>query len=95
MATNSNLKRRSHDTIADRTATVARDMQQIGDAARKMADHSVTAVRDTAKQYLDEGRSRLEHLGDDVQSRVAEQPIKALLVAAGIGFLIGAIWTRR
>jgi ElaB/YqjD/DUF883 family membrane-anchored ribosome-binding protein len=94
MASNSTTKRRSN-TIADRASAVADDFHEVGDAARQMANHSVAAVRDTAMQYLDEGRSRVRHLGDEIESRVTERPMKSLLVAAGIGFLLGAIWTRR
>jgi ElaB/YqjD/DUF883 family membrane-anchored ribosome-binding protein len=94
MASNSTNNRRSK-TVADRAAAVADDFHEIGDAARQMANHGVTAVRDTAVQYLDEGRSRVQHLGDEIHSRVAERPMKSLLIAAGVGFLLGAIWTRR
>jgi ElaB/YqjD/DUF883 family membrane-anchored ribosome-binding protein len=93
MASNTTTKRRNN-TVADRAAAVA-DFHEIGDAARQMANHSVAAVRDTAIQYLDEGCSRVQHLGDEIHSRVTERPMKSLLVAAGIGFVLGAIWTRR
>lgn len=94
MAGNSTTKRRSN-TIADRAAAVADDFHEVGDAARQMAKDSVSAVRDTAMQYLDESRSRVQRLSDEIESRVTERPMKSLLVAAGIGFLLGAIWTRR
>ena len=94
MATNSTTKR-TRDTVADRAATVAQDFHEVGDAARQMATHGVAAVRDTAYQYLDEGRSRVRHLGDGVHSKVQDQPLRALLIAAGVGFMLGAIWTRR
>lgn len=95
MATNSTIKRASPDTVADRAATVARDCRDIGDAAKQMAADSVAAVRDTAYQYFDEGRSHVRHLSTGVQSQIQERPLKAILIAAGVGFLLGAIWTRR
>ncbi|MGD9636272.1 MAG: YqjD family protein [Pirellulales bacterium] len=95
MASNSTAKRSARETVADRAATVARDFHDVGDAARQMANHSLEAVRDTAKQYLDDGRTHVRHLGEGMHTRVTEQPLKSLLIAAGIGFLIGAIWTRR
>lgn len=93
MTTKSTTERRS--AVADRAASVADDFHEVGDAARQMANHSVAAVRETAMQYLDEGRSRAQHLGDEIQSHVTERPLKSLLLAAGVGFLLGAIWTRR
>lgn len=94
MATNSTA-RRSSNSIPARTVTVARDLEDMGAAAKQMAHHSVAAVRDTALEYLDVGRSRVRHIGEDIQSRVVQQPVKSLLIAAGVGFLLGAIWTRR
>lgn len=95
MANHSTSKRASRETVADRAVSVARDFHAVGGAARQMATHSMEAVRDTARQYLDDGRSQVRHLGEGVQARIAEQPLKSLLIAAGIGFLLGAIWTRR
>lgn len=94
MATNSTARQRN-SSVAERAASVANDFHGIGDAAKQMASHSVAAVRDTALNYLDEGGSLVRRFGDNIQSRVTRQPVKSLLVAAGVGFLLGAIWTRR
>jgi len=94
MASTSTTKRRT-DNPADRAAVVARDFHQVSDAAKHLANDSVAVVRDTTLQYLGEGRSRIRHFNDELQSRVAEQPLKSLLIAASIGFLLGAIWIRR
>lgn len=95
MASNSQTKRDARDTIADRASTITKDFHEVGDAAKRIATDSVDALRETANQYLDEGRSRARHLGDNVQAKVQEQPVKSLLIAAGLGFLLGAIWIRR
>jgi ElaB/YqjD/DUF883 family membrane-anchored ribosome-binding protein len=95
MATNSHAKRHPSDRLADRAATIAKDVQEVGDAAKRVAADGVDAIRETAHQYLAEGQSRVRHLGGSIQERVQDQPVKALLIAAGIGFLLGAIWIRR
>ncbi len=95
MAGNSHSKRRSVDTVADRASTIAKDFHEVGGAAKRIATDSVDALRETAHRYLDEGRSRARHVGDDIQSRVQKQPVKSLLIAAGFGFLLGALWMRR
>jgi ElaB/YqjD/DUF883 family membrane-anchored ribosome-binding protein len=95
MANNSSTKRVVRETLADRASTIAQDFHEVGDAARRIATDSVEAMRETAHECLDEGRDRARHLGDSVQAKVQEQPVKALLIAAGLGFLLGAFWTRR
>jgi ElaB/YqjD/DUF883 family membrane-anchored ribosome-binding protein len=81
--------------LSERAATIAKDVHKVGDVAKKVAIDSADAVRDTAREFLDEGTTRIRHLGDNAYSQLRDQPIKAVLVAAGIGFLLGAIWTRR
>ncbi len=95
MASKSHTKRHDVDTVANRASTIAKDFHEVGDAAKRIATDSVGALSDTAHQYLDEGRSHARHVGDDIQARVQEQPVKSLLIAAGLGFLLGALWIRR
>lgn len=66
-----------------------------GRAARKMAYDGVAVARDTATDYLDQGRARVMEASESVQQRVQSEPMKALLIAAAAGFFFGAIWTRR
>ena len=95
MSGNSRTKRNSNHLLSDRAATIASDVHEVRAAARKVAADGVEAIRDTAHQYLDEGRQRVRSVGDNLHTKLEEQPVKALLLAAGIGFLLGAIWTRR
>jgi ElaB/YqjD/DUF883 family membrane-anchored ribosome-binding protein len=94
MPTNSRTRNDSSQ-LRERAATIAKDVHNVGDAAKKVAIDSADAVRDTAREYLDEGTMRIRHLGDTAYTQLRDQPIKAVLIAAGIGFLLGAIWTRR
>jgi ElaB/YqjD/DUF883 family membrane-anchored ribosome-binding protein len=81
--------------VKDHASTIAKDLQEVGAATRRMAADSVDTLRETATHYLDEGRARARVVGDTVQTRVQQQPIQALLVAAAVGFLFGALWSRR
>lgn len=94
MATNS----RSEDhtgRLSERAATIAKDVRRVGDATRKVAVDSADALKETARDYFDEGSTQVRHLGDRMVSQLRDQPIKAVLISAGVGFLLGAIWTRR
>jgi ElaB/YqjD/DUF883 family membrane-anchored ribosome-binding protein len=46
-------------------------------------------VRETASEYWDQGRVKAEELSETIQDRVREQPVPAVLIAAGVGFLLG------
>jgi ElaB/YqjD/DUF883 family membrane-anchored ribosome-binding protein len=83
------------DDIAEHASTISKDLQEAGKAARQMATDRADALRETANEYLDEGRVRMRELSDTVQHRVQQQPIQSLLIAAAAGFLLGALWVRR
>jgi ElaB/YqjD/DUF883 family membrane-anchored ribosome-binding protein len=69
-----------------------RDMGgHVRDAAREQYEH----VRDRAAGYVKAGRDKARELEEGVESYVQENPIHAVLIAAGIGLLIGLLWRRR
>jgi ElaB/YqjD/DUF883 family membrane-anchored ribosome-binding protein len=85
----------SRQDMSDQASAMAKDLQEMGENARRMAAERAEMLRETANEYLDEGRARMRELGDTVQHRVQEQPMASILIATAIGFLLGAIWVRR
>lgn len=76
-------------------STIAQGFQDAGQAARRMASEGVEKVRDTATEYWEQGRAKAEEVTETVQNRVRENPMAAILIAAGVGFLIGMACARR
>jgi ElaB/YqjD/DUF883 family membrane-anchored ribosome-binding protein len=87
--------RAKREDVAEQASMIAKDLQEVGNATRRMATDSVDAIRETANQYLDEGRNRVRELGETVQHRVQDQPMTSILVATAVGFLLGVLWVRR
>ncbi len=81
--------------VAKKTSAIPKDIKDVSDATKRAASDSVEALRDAATQYVDYGRQRVLDLEQSVESRIQEQPLKALLIAAGIGFFLGAVLVRR
>ena len=81
--------RSKRDDVAEQASTIAKDLQEVGHATRRMANDSVEALRETANQYLDEGRHRVRELSETMQHRVQDQPMTSVLVAAAVGFVLG------
>lgn len=81
--------------ISERASAVAKDFQDVSTATRRMATDSVDALRQTANDLVDEGRTRARDVGEAVQAKVQEQPVKSMLIAAGVGFLVGVLFGRR
>jgi len=51
-------------------------------------------VRETANQYIEQGREKAMELGETIEHQIRAQPVAAMLCAVGVGFLVGAIWSR-
>jgi ElaB/YqjD/DUF883 family membrane-anchored ribosome-binding protein len=83
------------EAISERASAIAKDFQDVRSATKQMATDSVDALRRTATDLLDEGRTKAREAGQTVQGKVKEQPAKSVLIAAAIGFLLGVFWVRR
>ncbi len=74
---------------------LAKDLQEMGGAAKDAAQERLGQVRETADEYCEQGRDELLHAGRTVWHAMRKLPIKSILTAAGIGLLLGTFWTIR
>ncbi len=77
-------KMQASGRIDDVTGSAQRGYGQAKDAVRGMAGQVSDQASDYGSQMLDQ----LEEAGDYLAEQVDQRPITAILVAAGVGFLI-------
>lgn len=75
--------------------TVLQDIQELGGLAREMAQEKVEQLRTGASEYSEEGRDKVRQVERDFAQYVREQPLKSILIAAGVGLVLGRFWVRR
>ena len=70
--------------------------------ARKVAGRVVEAVEEkcgqvghAARDAFDHGRDRARHWENSFEKTVAARPLVSLLIAAGVGVVVGALWRCR
>jgi ElaB/YqjD/DUF883 family membrane-anchored ribosome-binding protein len=63
---------------------------EVRDAAAEKYNH----VRDQASGYLEDGRRKAMEWEHSLESHVQEKPLQSVLIAAGIGLLLGLLWKR-
>jgi ElaB/YqjD/DUF883 family membrane-anchored ribosome-binding protein len=85
----------TRDDVARRASEIAKDFEDMGHTARQMAAERAEQMRETANQYLDQGKVRARELGATMQHQIQEQPVRSMLIAGAIGFILGALWIRR
>lgn len=87
---------KSQASAARETAEAAREkMQNFGSEAREMAEDALEQARDSGSELYAQGCERLGGLRSSIEQCIRDQPLRSLLVAAGVGCLVGAFWIRR
>jgi ElaB/YqjD/DUF883 family membrane-anchored ribosome-binding protein len=83
------------DDLKETVSEIGQNVREIGSEIGDLAREKFSDVRDQATGYYKKGRKKAAELEDTVEDYIKEQPIKALLIAAGVGLLVGMFWRRR
>ena len=75
--------------------TVTRDHQRLGSTVGDTAQEKVKQLRAGASDRAREGRDNVQQVERSFAQYVREQPLKSILIAAGVGLVLGRFWMRR
>ena len=75
--------------------TVVKDVQEMSGMATDAAQEKLGQLRDNASEYYEQGREKVFGVQRTVEQFICEQPVKSVLIAAGVGLLFGRFWMRR
>lgn len=85
-------------TTSDRLGKHARevkdDLQEMGETVKGVAEEQLAQIGEKASEYLEEGRDKVHGLACACEQVVRQRPLRAVMVAAGIGWLVGHFWKR-
>ena len=73
---------------------VGENLRDIGSQVRDTATQQYDQLREQAGDYYEQGRQRALEMEQTLEQYVQEKPIQALLIAAGIGAVLGWLWKR-
>ena len=76
------------------TSQIRDKASEMAGAVKDAASQQYERARDTAEEYYDRGREKAQEWERGIEEYVQEQPIKALLIAAGIGLVFGVLWKK-
>lgn len=98
----SSLTREATDRVKESAAQLGEKAGAMMHGAQDMAadvthraQEGLGAVKEAASGYVEQGREKAEALGRTVGEQVKEWPLSSLLVAAGVGLLLGIVLARR
>jgi ElaB/YqjD/DUF883 family membrane-anchored ribosome-binding protein len=86
-------------TLSEQTSKVAEDVRELGHIALSGAGDALHSVKERGTEMLEKGLEKGKAKAEDARASfegyVAENPFKSVLIAAGIGALIGYSLRRR
>lgn len=91
--------------LTETAAQVGQNLRDIGSQVRDQATEKYSQVRDQATEkynqlrdqatnYYDQGRERATEWEQNLETYIHEKPIQAVMMAAGVGVLLGLLWKR-
>lgn len=78
--------------------TITPESRRMADALSQRAERlgeKLDTLGEGAKDIYARGKERAHVWGDEVSSYVQDQPVKSVLIAVGVGLLLGALLARR
>ena len=82
------------DQLKQTAAQVGQQVKDVASQYRDTAREQYDNLRQQASDYYDQGRQQAAEWQESLESYVHEQPVKAVLIAAGVGMFLGLLWKR-
>jgi len=73
---------------------MGQQLRDLGGQVRDQATQRYEQLRDQATDYYEQGRQRAQEWEKSLEDYVHEKPLQAVLIAAGVGMLLGVLWKR-
>ena len=86
------------ETVQDMGTYVKETAQNVGTQVKETVQDMGTQAKETIQaagtQVYEQGRESLQDLNRTIEGQIRQRPLQALLVAGGIGVLLGLLWRR-
>ena len=82
------------DQLGKQAMEVTKDLQEMGGIVRDAAQEKLGQVRENASEYYEQGRDKVHDVVCTFEQFVRQQPVKSVLIAAGVGWLLGRFLRR-
>ncbi len=85
-----------HSSEFRKTASeIGEDIQELSKLSKDIAADAVGVVGENAANYYKQGLKEAEKWEKKLEQQIKTNPVPAVLIAAGIGLILGALWKSR
>ena len=74
------------DTANDEVHSVMHSARKAGDHFNEAGAHGVNNLRESAVDYIDQGRAKAQNMEEVVEQRIANRPLQSILIVLGLDF---------
>lgn len=67
----------------------------LGASAKEFAEEALKETRECASSYYEQGRMKAQEVEHTLETMIRKRPLKAIMIAAGVGVLLGCFGFRR
>lgn len=76
-------------------STLVNDIEEVGRITKEAATEGLHHVQENMSEYLQKGQKKMMEVEKKVETQIQQYPLRALLIAAGVGLLIGFVVKKR
>ena len=80
--------------LGEQAQQAGQNLRDLGGQVRDAARDKYTQLSDQAQDYYDQGRQKAHEWEEGIESYIQEKPLQSVLIAAGVGVLLGLLWKR-
>lgn len=86
--------RAASDRLRIRAREATKDFEKIGGIAQD-AQEKLGQLNENASGYYEQGQEKVHQIRRALEQFIREEPVKTVLIAAGVGLVFGRFWMRR
>jgi ElaB/YqjD/DUF883 family membrane-anchored ribosome-binding protein len=86
---------KTSDQLGKQAKEVTEDLGEMGETVRDAAQEKLGQVGERASEYCEQGRDKVHGVACACEQFLRQRPLTSVLLAAGVGLLLGRFWLRR
>ena len=85
---------RPQSKLGEKLSETRDKIVDLGHLASETAQEKYHEFKDRASEKYEDGKEKLQDLEATFEQKVRASPVKSVLIAAGVGLVVGYLWRR-
>ena len=83
------------DQLGKQAKEVTEDLREMGETVREAAQEKLAQVGERASECCEQGRDKVHGVACACEQFLGQRPLMSVLLAVGVGLLLGRFWRSR